>query len=210
MVRPGDRILFLGDSITDGERARPVGEGLFGGTGKSYPMFAEAILRVERPELNLRVVNMGISGNTTRDLLARFDADVVALRPDVLVVMIGANDVWRRFDSPARPETAVPLKEYRDNLREIADRSPARDLLFLSPFMVEPDRNEPMRACMDECGKAMAAVAEATNAHYLDIQAEFDRLLGHVHSASIAWDRIHPDHAGHYAIARAVATRLLG
>jgi len=46
------------------------------------------------PEVYLRVTNSGVSGNTSRDLLQRFDSDVVALNPDWVSICIGINDVW--------------------------------------------------------------------------------------------------------------------
>lgn len=59
------------------------------------------------PERNIRVVNMGINGNTSLDLKARFESDALALKPDWLSIMVGVNDVWRQFDSPASPELWV-------------------------------------------------------------------------------------------------------
>ncbi|MBR5984886.1 MAG: GDSL family lipase, partial [Clostridia bacterium] len=66
-----DTVLFIGDSISDYERTRPVGEGLFNAWGRSYVACAGALLNCMYPELGLRVVNMGISGNQVRDLKAR-------------------------------------------------------------------------------------------------------------------------------------------
>ena len=72
-----DRIVFAGDSVTDMESAQPVGEGLFENVGKSYVRIVENMLAAFYPEVYLRVTNSGIGGNTSRDLLQRFDRDVV-------------------------------------------------------------------------------------------------------------------------------------
>ena len=77
-----DRIVFAGDSVTDMESAQPVGEGLFENVGKSYVRIVENMLSAFYPEVYIRVTNSGISGNTSRDLLQRFDRDVVSLNPD--------------------------------------------------------------------------------------------------------------------------------
>ena len=99
-----DRIVFAGDSVTDMESAQPVGEGLFENVGKSYVRIVENMLAAFYPEVYLRVTNSGIGGNTSRDLLQRFDRDVVSLKPDWVSICIGINDVWRQFDSStARP-----------------------------------------------------------------------------------------------------------
>ena len=74
-----DRIVFAGDSVTDMESQQPVGEGLFENVGKSYVRIVENMLSAFYPEVYIRVTNSGISGNTSRDLLQRFDRDVVSL-----------------------------------------------------------------------------------------------------------------------------------
>ena len=63
-------------------------------------MMVDALLGAVYPERMIRVINMGVSGNTTRDLKARWQTDVLDLKPDWLSIMIGANDVWRQYDSP--------------------------------------------------------------------------------------------------------------
>ena len=65
------KLVMIGDSITDSERARPIGEGLFGALGKGYVAQVEATLTAAQPERRIRVVNMGMSGNTVCDLAAR-------------------------------------------------------------------------------------------------------------------------------------------
>ena len=67
----------------------------------------ESMFAAYYPELFLRVTNSGVSGNTSRDLLARFDRDVVELNPDWISICIGINDVWRQFDSPAIVDSHV-------------------------------------------------------------------------------------------------------
>ena len=96
-----DKIVFIGDSISDYDRARPVGEGLNSAWGHSYVADVGALLGSAYPELNLRVVNMGIGGNQIRHLDARWQSDVLDLKPDWVSVLIGINDVWRQFDTPA-------------------------------------------------------------------------------------------------------------
>ncbi len=62
---------MIGDSITDCERARPVGEGLFDAFGKGYVSFVDGLLQARYLARGIRVVNMGLSGNTVRDLQGR-------------------------------------------------------------------------------------------------------------------------------------------
>lgn len=68
LFQRNDTVLFIGDSITDYNRARPVGEGLNNAWGTSYAAMASSLLCAMYPELHLRMINMGISGNQIRDL----------------------------------------------------------------------------------------------------------------------------------------------
>ena len=103
----GQKLVFIGDSITDCERVKPEGEGLFNALGNGYVSYVNALLLAVYPELSMRVVNKGISGNTIRDLKNRWQADVMDQKPDWLAIMIGTNDVWRQFDTPHIKEEHV-------------------------------------------------------------------------------------------------------
>ena len=74
-----DRIIFAGDSVTDMGSAQPVGEGLFDNMGHGYPRVIESLVTATYPELSIRFTNSGISGNTSKDLLARYERDVLSL-----------------------------------------------------------------------------------------------------------------------------------
>ena len=114
-----DRIVFAGDSVTDMGSQQPVGEGLFDNVGFGYVRMVENLLASVYPELHLRITNSGISGNTSRDLLARYERDVLQLKPDWVSICIGINDVWRQFDSPSIVESHVYPEEYKRNLEQM-------------------------------------------------------------------------------------------
>ncbi len=86
-----DRIVFAGDSVTDMSSNNPVGEGLFDSLGHGYVRIVDSMLAACYPEIKVRVTNSGISGNTTRALLERFDRDVVSLNPNQVGAMLMAK-----------------------------------------------------------------------------------------------------------------------
>lgn len=204
-IPAGARLVCIGDSVTDCERARPVGEGLFGAIGKGYVGYVDALLMSAYPERKIRVTNVGSSGNTVRDLAARWQADVLDLKPDWLSVMIGINDVWRQFDLP-RQSNIVALDEYERTLDELCaqTRSQVQGLILMTPFFIESLVADAMRARMDEYGQVVKRVAARHNAIFVDTQAAFNAFLEHHHSAEVAWDRVHPNHIGHMILARAM------
>jgi len=202
---PKSKLVMIGDSITDCERARPIGEGLFGAVGRSYVSFIEGFLTAIHPAHAIRVVNMGNSGDTVLNLQARWQTDVVDLKPDWLSIMIGVNDVWRQFDLPRQTEIHVGLNAYEITLLSLATktRPQLQGLIIMAPFYLEPNREDPMRARMDEYGAIARSVAQKTDALFIDTQAAFEPVLAHMHANAIAWDRVHPNLTGHAVIARA-------
>lgn len=205
IIQNNSKLVFIGDSISDFERARPIGEGLFGGIGKSYIALIDAFLKTASPQSKIRVINMGTGGNTVRDLKNRWDTDVVNLNPDWLVIHIGINDVWRQFDTPLITESHVYPDEYETTLNSLVEDTVSKvvGLILMTPFFMEPNCKDPMRARMDEYGTIVKKVAKRNHVMCIDLQAAFDSYLQYSYSASITWDRIHPDIVGHMIIAKA-------
>jgi len=209
LLKKGQRLLMIGDSVTDAGRTYPVGQGL-GGMGSGYPALVRALLESSYPETPIHVMNVGISGNTVRDLNTRWQCDVIDLTPDWVSVMIGINDVWRQYDSPTMPAIHVYLPEYERTLRALVDRTMpiTQGMVLLTPYYMEPNKNDPMRKTMDAYGAAVKKIAEATGALFVDTQALFDHLFAHTYPATVAWDRIHPNMTGHMLLARALLKAL--
>lgn len=199
-----DKMVMIGDSITDAGRAQPVGEGLFEALGRGYVAQVDALLGCVYPALGVRVVNMGNGGNTVRDLDKRWQSDVLDLKPDWVSVMIGINDVWRQFDSPRQTETHVGPEEYAKTLDELVARTlPGVKMVLLTPFYLEPSRADAMRARMDEYGGIVKELAAKHGTLCVDTQAAFDDVLQSYYPATLSWDRVHPSQVGHMVIARA-------
>lgn len=199
-----DKILFIGDSISDYERTRPVGEGLFNAWGRSYVADVGSLLGCMYPEMHLRIVNMGISGNQCRDLEARWQTDVFDQNPDWVSVLIGINDVWRQFDSPEIKEQHVSPEDFRTCYeRLIKSTLPhVKGMILMTPYFMEPNRDDPMRRRMDEYGAITKELAEKYHLILVDLQAGWDKLFQHMHPMNIAWDRVHPNQIGCMYIAK--------
>ena len=94
------------------------------------------LLRKELPQkgFSARVVNQGVPGNRTTDAVQRFETDVRAFRPDVVILLFGINDsavdVWRNATEPR-----VPLETYRTNLTKMVQTLQADGA---SPILVAP------------------------------------------------------------------------
>ncbi len=201
---PGSRLLFIGDSVTDCGRLRPVGRGSRGALGEGYVAEVDALLAHAYTARPVHVTNMGVSGNTVRDLAARWDDDVLALDPDWLSVMIGINDVWRHFDSVKR-SAAVGPEEFERTYAGLLDlcQPGLKGLVLMTPFYVQKDRADPMRRMTDAYGSLVKAMARTHRALLVDTQAAMDAALERTAYTSIAPDRVHPTPAGHRILAEA-------
>ncbi len=94
MFCDGQVVLFQGDSITDCGRNYSDITSLSGG----YPGIVAKMYTLLFPDTKVTFVNKGISGNRVKDLLARYEQDFKAIKPDFLSILIGVNDTWRRYD----------------------------------------------------------------------------------------------------------------
>lgn len=200
-----DRIVFAGDSITDMESSTPVGEwSHFGGLGKGFVKIIDSLLGAVYPELNLRITNSGISGNTSRDLFVRYKRDVIDLNPDWVNILIGVNDVWRQFDSPCFKNDWVMPEEYEKNVEQmvISLKDNVKGIFIMSPYYMEPFKDDPMRKRMQEYSQICKNISEKYGCRFIDIQNMFDDYFKVRHSTSVAWDRVHPNQVGAVLIAR--------
>lgn len=200
----GDKIIFAGDSVTDMGSVCPVGDQFMENLGRSYVRIIDNLLSACYPERIIGILNAGISGNTSRDLLARWDNDILSYSPTWISICIGINDVWRQFDMPAYPQCAVTPEDYYANVERmvISAKEHSKGVFLMTPYMMEPCRNDPMRARMDEYGDICRKIAEKHSAILVDAQKAFDDFFTYRHSASVAWDRIHPNQVGATVIAR--------
>lgn len=208
-IAPHSKWIMIGDSITDAGRSEGGEETQWMpdvGLGRGYANLVHAIIKANRPQDKIRIINRGCSGNTVVDLKNRWQKDVLDYKPDWLSVSIGVNDVWRQFDCPHATENHVTPEIYRTTYRGILEqvRPQLKGLLLIKPHYLNTNRQDPMRKKIDEYGEMVAELSKEFNATLVDPQARFDSFLQHYHSTSLGWDSIHMNTAGHMVIARAV------
>ena len=206
-LKNGDRWVMIGDSVTDMGRGAD-GNGLSETAknfGVGYPNVVAGLLGAVYPELRIRITNVGNNGNRSCDLKARWQHDVMDLKPNWLSILIGINDVWRQYDNPTCLQAHIHLPEYEATLRELVSKTKpilSGGLILMTPYYMEPNPQDWMRAKMDEYGAVCKKIAAEEGCYCVDLQAAFNDILRFYHSSFIAWDRVHPNIYGATMIAR--------
>lgn len=200
IIQPDDRILFTGDSITDCNRRLDKNHPL-GMAG--YVLFAAAGIMAHVVSPRLEIYNRGISGNRVKDLLGRFDADLLALKPTVVSILIGINDTWRAFDGNDPTTTEAYEADYRTVLTRIRDELGAR-VVLLEPFVlhVPPDRAT-WRADLNPRVDVVRKLALEFDTELIPLDGLFAQAATQAPPAFWAEDGVHPTIAGHQLIAQA-------
>jgi lysophospholipase L1-like esterase len=192
------RLLFHGDSITAAGR-QPGDDDASLGLG--YVRLIADALRTTHP--GLRIANRAVSGFRVRDLRARWAEDVLADAPDVLSVMVGVNDTWRRYDSGDPTTVADYTADYR-HLLETAAAAGTR-LVLIEPFLVPAvDGQWAWREDLDGRIHAVRRLAEEYDALLLAADGLLNQAARTAGGAAkVAADGVHPEPYGHALMARA-------
>ena len=175
MLNKNSLILFQGDSITDTGRTGSADPDA--SLGQGYPAKIAEAFANDYADLGLTVVNRGISGNRTWDLLNRWDKDCIDIKPDYFSLLIGVNDTWRRYDSGM----ITTAEEYEANMRTLLDRvvkETGAKIILLNIFLLDVTEDKAqMRPDLVEKQAVIAKLVEDYDVIYIDIQKKFDEMV---------------------------------
>lgn len=211
LIRPGDTVLFQGDSITDAGRNRKTAgianDMLALGTG--YAWLAAAGLLIQHGANNetapsaatattgLRVFNRGISGHKVLQLDKRWQRDCVDLKPDVLSILIGVNDIWHSKNGKFNSTPAIYEKDYDALLARTREELPKVRLIICEPFVLRCGSiDESWFPEFDEYRAAARRLADKHHATFVAFQSMFDQAAKIAPPAHWAGDGVHPSNAG--------------
>lgn len=191
-------ILFQGDSITDAERNKANDFAL--GTG--YAAFVAAELGYEEAEKNHTFINKGISGNRVVDVYARIKRDIINLKPDVMSILLGVNDVWHELkESPNGVSDEKYYTIYSMLIKEVKEALPNVKLIMLEPFVLKASATEEnwdyFRPEVEKRAKSAKRVAEENGLKFIPLQEGFDKLCERAEASYWLKDGVHPTSMGH-------------
>lgn len=165
ILKNKDKVVFIGDSITDcGRREANVPY------GSGYVKFAIDLICAKYPERDITFYNKGISGNVIEDLYNRWHDDVLVLKPDWVIVKIGINDIHRTLRPNNEP---VPVDKYRKLYKEILSQTKEKlnaKIVLIDPFYVSADFSDNFR------GKVLRLIPE-----YIEVVSEMSKEFKAIH-----------------------------
>ncbi|MET9105394.1 SGNH/GDSL hydrolase family protein [Streptomyces zhihengii] len=190
-------LLFQGDSITAAKREADIPSDL----GRGYVRRVAHALADTHPDL--QVVNRGVSGNRAADLAERWQNDTLALKPQLVSVLIGVNDTWRRFDRDDPTSVTAYEQSYRRILALSADQNSR--LVLVEPFLL-PVRAEQWawREDLDARIAVVRRLAWEFNAPFLAADGLLNQAAcDYGGAAALTDDGVHLNDAGHSVLAQA-------
>jgi len=208
MPNKGTTFLFQGDSITDGGRGRT--DDMNHILGHGYVYLISATLGEKYAEQEYRFMNKGNSGDRSVDVYARFEEDTLELKPDVVSLMIGTNDVGEYFFNFS-PKCGINAEKYEKiykiMIEEIRRKLPQSEIVMCEPFVLPVGRVkenwEEWWPKVNEIQQIVRHLATENNAIFVPLQYEFDQCCTRAKADYWIWDGIHPTPWGHSVIAKA-------
>jgi lysophospholipase L1-like esterase len=196
-------ILFQGDSITDTGRNRQSPDANNASAlGNGYPLIAASRMMEAHPDSGLRIFNRGVSGDKVPQLQARWETDTIALKPDILSILVGVNDLWHKLNGNSNGTVAEYEAQYNALLDGTKKALPNMRLVILEPFvLVTGAVDARWFPEFDERRAVAARAAKRAGATFIPLQAMFTSLARTAPPSYWLADGVHPTIAGHAAIA---------
>lgn len=173
-LKDGETIVFLGDSITK----QGAGE-------KGYVTLFQKAVDKARPDSGIKVIGAGIGGHKVPDLEKRLEKDVLAHKPNVVVIYIGINDVWH---SQSGRGTAIDA--YETGLTSLIKRcqDAGARVILATPSVIgeKTDGTNGLDEMLEDYAAVSRKVAAAGGATLLDLRAAFS---GHLRAYNVAGEK---------------------
>jgi len=173
------KVVFLGDSITQ-QAENSEGEG-------TYKGFITSLRENVSKEVEL--INKGIGGNKVSDLLLRYNDDVLKLKPNIVFIYIGINDVWHKYDWGTGSDIDIYEKGLRKIITDI--KAVGAKIILCTPTVIgensgefklnnnfkDIDTMEIMNKDLDAFSDVVRNLSSEFNTELLDLRKKFKKYI---------------------------------
>ncbi|MBN2377293.1 MAG: SGNH/GDSL hydrolase family protein [Sedimentisphaerales bacterium] len=199
VINDGDVVLFQGDSITDAGRSRERADQAndAAALGGGYVGLAAGQLLIDRAGSGLKIYNRGISGHKVFQLADRWQKDCLDLKPNLLSILIGVNDIWHMLDGKYDGTVEVYEKDYFALVERTRKALPGVKLVICEPFVLRCGAvNDKWFPLFDHYRAVARKVARSFDTIFVPFQAMFDEASKIAPPNHWAGDGVHPTAAG--------------
>ncbi len=206
-IKDGQRILFIGDSITDIKFNRRFHYKL---KGKNI-WALQVSKQLKKSHSGLKFFYRGIASNRTYHVYDRLTKDCIDLKPDVIIMLIGVNDAWENYVPDQYPPLVRPMEPHMQEIyRRIRTELPDTKLMILLPFLIDTlEEKRPFHEVLDTFIESLRTMAQEKGAdEIIDLQQEYYTAQKSTAPKKLAIDGIHPTDMGHAVICSAVMAKL--
>lgn len=190
-------VLFQGDSVTDCCRDKENPDDL----GFGYAVMVASEFSARNPKRNVKFINRGVGGARIRDLRSWWQEHCIDLKPDLVSILIGINDTWRRFDENSITTPEEYERDYRFLLNEIKTKLPDTKIVLMDPFFLPIGDKEGWREDLNPRIEIVRSLAREFNATYIPLDGLFAAEYIKSYPEKYSQDGVHPNGTGHAFIA---------
>jgi lysophospholipase L1-like esterase len=168
---------------------------------------------------DIQVINAGVAGDRSNEMLARFEKDILGPKPDLITISVGVNDVWRGF-SASNPKgdgpEGIPLDEFRKNVESIVSQGTAAGatVIVLSGTPIGENMQNPANVKAKDYNDALKDIASTHHLLFVDLQKPFRTLIADYRKTTgasdffLTVDGIHMNDDGNLVMAHTLLTAL--
>ena len=159
-LKPGDKVAFLGDSITEAGQGNPGGYVQLIGTA----LAAQGV--------QIEIIGAGISGHKSDQMLARLESDVLSKKPQWMTLSCGVNDVWHGAQG-------ISLKDYKKNITRIVDKAQTAGIkvVLLTSTMIGEDQAAPENQKLVSYNEFLRSLAAEKKCLLADLNSDMQAAL---------------------------------
>lgn len=222
---PQRRVLYIGDSITDGGWGRSGGDMRPSSQrnewdknhvyGHGYVEQCASYFESRYPDDEIKFWNRGISGNTLAQMAERWQEDAISLHPNVVSILVGINDACKFFDQKKQDASiSFDLQGWESQYRKLLDLTrdslPGVQFVLCTPFIAkagwvaETENFDERVKLMRQMADVVRKVANDYHATLVPFDTLFEDLRTNHPTSNNSywiWDGIHPTPAGHRKMA---------
>ena len=206
MLSKGDTVLFQGDSITDAGRSREHAQepNTQPAMGNGYAWMAASALLTGRAADELQIFNRGISGHKVFQLADRWDKDCLDMKPDLLSILIGVNDIWHSRGGNYDDTVEVYERDFHALVERTRTALPDLKIVICEPFVLRCGAiNDSWFPEFDHYRAAARRVCDTHKTAWVPFQTMFDEAIKYAPPEHWAGDGVHPSPAGAALMAQA-------